>query len=236
MAKLRYTNSKNQNISFSSFLCKDGLILYKIVRKAEANFFLEYREEDNYYVVTCNKSVPDDIVKQYVIQNYEWVLNWYKNVDDPAPWLIFGQKVPVKVIIGNEHRVEYLGNSINVYLRHKRDYKDAVKQFYKEFATAYLMPRTLEFISKLGLKGQFGKVSWATYYHGLCHANKTIDYSAKLIQYSKEYIDYVIYHEIAHFTHMNHKKEFWQLVSTYCPNYKQLRSDAYQMVFHNHMW
>lgn len=236
MARIKYTNRKNQNISFSSFLCKDGFILYKIVRKNEANLFLEYIEEENYYVVTCNKSISEADIKQYVLNNYEWVMNWYKNVEDPAPWMIFGDKVPVHVIIGNEFRTEYLGDKINVYLRHKRDYKDAVKMFYKQFASTYLMPRTLEFINKLGLKGQFGRVSWATYYHGLCHANKTIDFSAKLIQYSKEYIDYVIYHEIAHFTHMNHKREFWQLVESYCPNYNELEKQAYHMQFANHMW
>ncbi|XQP55578.1 MAG: M48 family metallopeptidase [Mycoplasmoidaceae bacterium] len=227
---------KYRDIKFGSFLCKDGMILYKIVRKPNANLYLEYREEDKYYIVTCNGSISEADIKQYVLNNYEWIMNWYKNIDNPYPWMIFGNKVPVKVIIGNEHRVEYDGNQINVYLRHKRDYKDAAKQFYKQFATAYLMPRTQEFINRLGLKGQFGRVSWATWYHGLCHANKTIDYSAKLVQYSKEYIDYVIYHEIAHFTHMNHKKEFWQLVATYCPNYKELEKQSYKMMFANHMW
>lgn len=236
MGKLRYTNRKNQNISFSSFLCKDGCILYKIVRKNEANLFLEYLEEENYYVVTCNKSISELEIKQYVVNNYEWVMNWYKNVENPAPWMLFGNKVPVQVIIGNENKVDYLGNQINVYLRHKRDYKDAVKHFYKQFAINYLMPRTLELINKLGLKGKFGRVSWATYYHGLCHGDKTIDFSAKLIQYPKEYIDYVIYHEIAHFTHMNHKKPFWDLVQTYCPDYKQINKNATHMFFTNHMW
>lgn len=236
MTRIKYTNRKNQKISFNSFLCKDGCILYKIIRKDEANLFLEYLEEENYYIVTCNKSISEADIKQYVLNNYQWVMNWYKNVEDPAPWMLFGEKVPVHVILGNEHRVEYTGNQINVYLRHKRDYKDAVKQFYKQFATAYLMPRTMELINKLGLKGKFGRVSWATYYHGLCHSDKTIDYSAKLIQFSKEYIDYVIYHEIAHFTHMNHKKPFWQLVENYCPNYKQIDKQAIHMRFTNHMW
>lgn len=236
MGKIKYTNSKNQNISFSSFLCKDGLILYKIIRKNEANLFLEYLEEERYYIVTCNKSISEVDIKQYVLNNYEWVMNWYKNVDDPAPWFVFGQKVPVKVILGNEYRTEYLGNQINVYLRHKRDYKDAVKHFYKEFATSYLMPRTLEFINKLGLKGQFGRVSWSTYYYGMCHGGKTIDLSAKLIQYSKEFIDSVIYHEIAHFTHMNHKKKFWDLLANYCPNYKKLDNEAIHFKLTNRVW
>lgn len=236
MSKFKYTDYINQNISFSSFLCKDGLILYKIVRKNEAHFFLEYCEEEKYYVVTCNKSVPKHLIEQYVKNNYERILNWYKNVDNPEPWLIFGQKVPVKVFIGNKFNVEYANDHIDVYIRHKRDYKDAAKYFYKQLSTNYLQPRTNELMNQLGLKGTFGCVRWATYYLGMCDAHKKINYSAKLIQYSKNYIDYVIYHEIAHFTHMNHKKEFWKLVESYCPNYKQLQKEAYDLIFNNRMW
>lgn len=236
MLKIRYEDYRDKNINFDSFLCKDGCIVYKIIRKSEAKLFLEYVEEENYYVITCNKSITKQQVKEYVMANYEWVLNWYKNVEDPAPWMIFGQKIDVHVIIGNEHRIEYLGNEINVYLRHKRDYKDAVKQFYKQFGHAYLIPRTQELLNKLGLKGKIGRISWATYYHGLCHADRTIDYSAKIMQYSKEYIDAVIYHEIAHFTHMNHKKQFWQLVKSYCPDYWKIDNAATHMFLSNHMW
>ncbi|MCQ2747937.1 MAG: hypothetical protein MJ223_01545 [Mycoplasmoidaceae bacterium] len=46
------------------------MILYKIVRKNDANLFLEYVEEENYYVVICNKSISNEDVKQYVMDNY----------------------------------------------------------------------------------------------------------------------------------------------------------------------
>ncbi|MCQ2747938.1 MAG: M48 family metallopeptidase [Mycoplasmoidaceae bacterium] len=137
--------------------------------------------------------------------------------------------------MGNKFDVEYLGNNINVYLRHKRDYLYAVKHFYKQFATTYLAVRTSELINQLGLKGQFSKVSWATYYYGRCDG-KNIEYSAKLMQYSKQFIDSVIYHEIAHFTHMNHKKPFWDLLKTYCPNYYQLDMEAIKFKINNHIW
>lgn len=233
--QLTYTN-KNKTISYGSFLCKDGCIVYKIVRIADANLFLDYIEEDNVYVVRANKSIPKALIEQYVRNNYEWIANWYKNIENPQPWLIFGQQVPVKVILGNEYKTEYLGNQIIVYLRHKRDFRDAVKNFYKKFATSYFMIRLQEKLKELNLKANFGKVTWANYYLGMNHGGHTIDFNAKLIQYPKEYIDSVIYHEIAHITHMNHKKVFWNLLDQYCPNRKEIDKLYWQTTTKYHTW
>ena len=38
-------------------------------------------------------------------------------------------------------------------------------------------------------------------------------------------IDYVIIHELSHIIHFNHSKNFWDLVSKYCSNYKEIRKE-----------
>lgn len=232
---LTYTN-KDKTISYGSFLCKDGCIIYKIVRIADANLFLDYIEEDNVYVVRCNKSITKTQIEDYVKNNYQWLANWYKNIDNPQPWLVFGAEVPVKVILGNEFKTEYLGNQINVYLRHKRDFKDALKNFYKKLGTSYFVPRLQEKLKELNLKAEFGKATWVNWYLGMNRGGRTIDLNAKLMQYPKEYIDSVIYHEIAHITHMNHKKEFWNLLDTYCPNRKEIDKLYWQTMTKYHVW
>ena len=55
--------------------------------------------------------------------------------------------------------------------------------------------------------------------------NKTITLNLELIKKDIKYLDYVIVHELCHFIHFDHSKEFWNLVSKYCPNYKQLRKE-----------
>lgn len=36
-------------------------------------------------------------------------------------------------------------------------------------------------------------------------------------------MDYLIVHELAHLTHMNHGEDYWSLVSAHCPDYEKHR-------------
>lgn len=61
---------------------------------------------------------------------------------------------------------------------------------------------------------------------GVCNrSSQTITLNSELLHYSVEAIDYVIIHELAHLVHFNHSQLFWELVSKYCPNYKQMKKE-----------
>ncbi|MFA5602118.1 MAG: SprT family zinc-dependent metalloprotease [Bacilli bacterium] len=59
---------------------------------------------------------------------------------------------------------------------------------------------------------------------GVCNRRlHKITLNLELIKKDVNIIDYVILHELCHFIHFNHSKKFWELVSYYIPNYKELR-------------
>ena len=59
---------------------------------------------------------------------------------------------------------------------------------------------------------------------GVCNRkNNNVTLNSELIKYGYDQIDYVITHELSHFVHFNHSKDFWMTVSKYCPNYKKIR-------------
>ena len=45
------------------------------------------------------------------------------------------------------------------------------------------------------------------------------------MMYDRFVIDYVVLHEICHLRYMNHSKNFWNMVSTYMPNYKEAEAE-----------
>ena len=57
---------------------------------------------------------------------------------------------------------------------------------------------------------------------GVCNKrDNSITLNSKLIRYSIHEIDYVIIHELSHFVHFDHSKEFWETVRMYMPDYKK---------------
>ncbi len=57
---------------------------------------------------------------------------------------------------------------------------------------------------------------------GVCNKrDNSVTLNSKLIKYGLKEIDYVIVHELSHFVHFDHSKEFWETVGKYMPDYKK---------------
>ncbi|WP_434636205.1 M48 family metallopeptidase [Sulfurimonas sp. NW7] len=99
----------------------------------------------------------------------------------------------------------------------------AYDNFYTYTAKEYL-PQRVDYFAQImqqeykTLKFRKMKSRW-----GSCSSAKIITFNTQLIKVHKELIDYVIVHELAHLVHMNHSKDFHDLVAKYLPHAKVLR-------------
>lgn len=61
---------------------------------------------------------------------------------------------------------------------------------------------------------------------GVCNKrDDSVTLNSNLIKYKKECLDYVVVHELSHFVHFDHSKDFWNLVKKYYPRYKEITKE-----------
>lgn len=58
---------------------------------------------------------------------------------------------------------------------------------------------------------------------GSCSSRGTLSFNYRLIFAPPGVLDYVVVHELCHLTHMDHSKNFWNMVESIMPEYKEYR-------------
>lgn len=64
---------------------------------------------------------------------------------------------------------------------------------------------------------------------GTCHSGGTIWLNRELMKKAPDLIDYVIIHELCHLVHHNHGKEYYSLLGTIVPDFRELRKRLHQL-------
>lgn len=101
--------------------------------------------------------------------------------------------------------------------------KKQIEKYFKQQAEE-LIPRKVTFYSQLtSLKPTSIKIRQYRARWGSCNNRGELSFNYLLMMLPTHVIDYVVIHELCHLQHLNHSKEFWQLVARYFPNYMQAK-------------
>ena len=98
----------------------------------------------------------------------------------------------------------------------KRTISSAIGRAMEVQAQAVLLPFARKVADELGLKPAGFEVGRGMRKLGHCTAKKIIQLSRNLMFLPEHLIRYIICHELAHLTHMNHSHEFHALCDKYC--------------------
>lgn len=93
----------------------------------------------------------------------------------------------------------------------------------------YLIELTHEVARTLGLLVQDVKLSRARRVWGSANSRGVIRYHARLTELPQHLVRYVVVHEVCHLRHMNHSAEFWGLVATLDPMWREHRKALKQI-------
>ena len=169
-------------------------------------------------------SIPLRAKENHILEFLEKNLEWLRKTS---------AKIKAKNSAKNENQVEFLGGSYELIIDKKASgvsielfsIKAASKADFRRFCDekakellnasiarfAPLIARPINHISFKHMRTRWGSCNKAKGY---------INLNLDLITKKKEFIEYVVLHELAHLVHANHSKDFYALISKHMPDYK----------------
>lgn len=106
----------------------------------------------------------------------------------------------------------------------RRDYQIALINYFRILAQKEFAKTMSEQTIRMGTTFKRLRISHARSRWGSCSSSGTISLNWQLIRLPQDISEYVIIHELAHTIHMNHSRDFWNLVAHYCDDYKRKRA------------
>lgn len=190
--------------------------IYNVIIKKKGNKNTYIRvDENNNIIVTTNYFITNNKIKKILDDNIKF-LNKALNKEKKEGFYLMGKKYDI-IIDENIKNIEIDNSIIRVkslkYLNNW--YKKEIFKIFKERLDFYYN-KFDENIPYPILKIRTMKTRW-----GVCNRKiKSVTLNFNLVKYDYDCLDYVIVHELSHFVHFDHSKEFWNTVSKYYPNYK----------------
>lgn len=219
---------------------------YRIIKSNRRTIGITVSPETGVTVRAPVRASEDDI-KRFVESRSGWVdshlMRFEKLVrlddikyTDGSPLFFRGKLYRLKVTESNKHRVKITGDTIEVttigkarteiikYLVEKWYRRNAGIVIQKSYETILLQYREANF-SPVRLTIRKMKRKW-----GSCSSKGRITINSGLIKLDDELHKYVILHELCHLIHPNHGKEFYNLLGTLCPAWKNHRNVLRQYI------
>ena len=177
---------------------KVNLVINKKLSKKNLTLTID---DDMNIVINSNYFITNKYIYSFIDSNQDKILKMISSKEKEQEYYFLGKKIDK---ISNYD--EFLKKNIKKYT--ELIINDIVDNF------TYSLP-------KFSIRYRKMKTRW-----GVCNNTlKVITLNTLLIKKDLKYLNYVIVHELSHFIHQNHSKEFWNVVEENCKDYKQIRKD-----------
>lgn len=112
---------------------------------------------------------------------------------------------------------------VRILTRDEESIKKALQRWYQGKAVEKIWERVNYFQDQFDVKPAKVIVKEQQKRWGSCSAKGNLLFNWKTIMAPSSVVDYIVVHEMCHLVHLNHSKQFWQLVKTILPDYEVRR-------------
>ena len=219
-------NLVSLNIPYKIIYTKYKRLVIKFDRKGVLN-------------IRCPKVVKFNEVENFVDSHLEWIIKHYdlfkkqiKMYNTGDDYLFLGKLYKLNVVLSRHTGVFEQDNELIVYVDKLENVKKELNKWriskaeiiFPEllFQAFKQMESELKAYPKLNIKKYVSR--W-----GCCYPRRNeISLNISLIHVPVHLINYVIFHELAHFVHLNHQKGFHLFLQRYVPNESLLKKELNQ--------
>ena len=198
----------------------DG-ISYKVlvVKKNNKNTYIKIKDDLTIYVTTNYLTSKRDV--KTILDNEKDFLRkalsrTRKKMEKEELFYYLGEKYDIILVPFDNIEID----NGKIYVKDEKTLEKWLKREIKRIFTERLESNYDLFDEDIPfpkLKIRSMKTRW-----GVCNKrDNSVTLNSKLIKYSIHEIDYVIIHELSHFVHFDHSREFWETVRIHMPDYKK---------------
>lgn len=215
---------------------------YTLIRKSVKNLNMRVKPE-GVILVSANPFVSAKYVDRFVLSHENTIIKaldkyekMKQNISKPLKYesgekiYYLGEALHLLLETSKIEGVDKFGSFLNLRVKDTTDFSKKEKVLKKWFSK---MQREVFFqicdeiyplFQPYGVKYPLVKIRAMKSRWGSCQPSKgIITLNAKMIAAPREAIEYVVLHEFAHFIHPNHSKDFYALVESMMPDWKQRR-------------
>lgn len=212
---------------------------YKLTRKKIKRMIVRISEE-GLVKVSAPFYLSIEQIETFLDEHRDWILKNKQKIKERKSFKnpfqaeyvegqslsIFGNTVSLHMEESQLSSFHLTENKLYVFYNkeEKKELSSKIQDYLFTLLYNFLAEELETYSKKLGLYPDLFKIKAMKSAWGIYHKRGNyISFSTLLLSQSKEFISYVVVHELCHIRFLNHQKEFWALVATEIPNYQQIK-------------
>lgn len=123
-------------------------------------------------------------------------------------------------------KVRCVMDRILMWVPYEADYeykRECLEKWYRKEALLVIREKAKEFAKLLAVDFKDIRIKDQKSRWGSCSSKGNLNFNWRIIMAPEPVCDYVVIHELCHLVFMDHSVNFWNLVESICPDYRQYK-------------